>query len=181
VFAHCPAAAPSVAEAGQRKNRISDMVNISERSADAEDPAVPGHWEDDLIIAKPTHSAINTLVERSTACTMLVHLPTATSPAAVPACQHKRQLHESVATSCRTMIIGDARRRVPIRLDEARVALKRSAMPMSGVCISRVGRLTCEKTPAAPSGPYAQAARQAAVCWTNCLRMSTSIWCQSSR
>ena len=79
---------------GQRKNRILNMINIAERPAEAEDRAVPGHWEGDLIIGKQNQTAIGTLVERQTGYVMLLHLPEGYKP---------EQVRDVLAAKIRTL------------------------------------------------------------------------------
>ena len=79
-------------QAGQRKNRIPDMVNIAERPPEADDRRVPGHWEGDLLIGKRNQTAIGTLVERASGFAMLVALPDGYKPEHVaPALARKVQ------------------------------------------------------------------------------------------
>jgi len=57
-----------------RRQKIQDIISISERPKETEGRRIPGHWEGDLIVGKGHKSAIGTLVERTTRLTLIVPL-----------------------------------------------------------------------------------------------------------
>ena len=83
------------AKGGTRRSglgQLVDTVSIRERPAEAEDRAVPGHWEGDLLSgAKNTHMA--TLVERHSRFAMLIKVPSKDTATVVGALsKHVRKL-----------------------------------------------------------------------------------------
>jgi IS30 family transposase len=90
---------PKSHNAGSGQGHILDMVSIRERPAEAEDRAVPGHWEGDLLTgANDTHIA--TLIERHSRFTMLVKLPRKDTTTVVAAlAKHVRKLPEELRRS----------------------------------------------------------------------------------
>ncbi|MEJ6014590.1 IS30 family transposase, partial [Corynebacterium sp. H127] len=65
------------------RNRVAGLHNknwvygseITTRPPEADDRAIPGHWEGDLVLGKNQQSALITLIERRSRFTLLYHLP----------------------------------------------------------------------------------------------------------
>lgn len=76
--------ANGVTAKGMKRSLIPDAVSIRDRPAEAEDRAIPGHWEGDLL-AGGVASQIATLVERRSRFVMLVRLGAKTSDDVVAA------------------------------------------------------------------------------------------------
>lgn len=83
----------------QSRGRIVDAVSIRERPAEAEDRAVPGHWEGDLLCGSK-RSFIVTLVERQSRFVMLIKVPNSETATVVPALgRHVRKLPAALKRS----------------------------------------------------------------------------------
>jgi IS30 family transposase len=72
-----------------KRGQLPGMVMISERPAEVEDRAMPGHWEGDLILGANSRSAVGTLVERSSRLVLLLHMNGDRSAVAVDAAMRK--------------------------------------------------------------------------------------------
>jgi IS30 family transposase len=84
---------------GQSRGQIVDALSIRERPAEAEDRAIPGHWEGDLL-SGGKNSYIATLVERHSRFLMLIKVPSKETEAVVTALsQHVRKLPATLRRS----------------------------------------------------------------------------------
>ena len=92
----------SVTARNSEKGQISDMVMISQRPAEIEDRAVPGHWEGDLIIGAKGASQVGTLVERTSGLVLVIELPDGRTAIDLAA-GLQRQIATLPAQTCKTI------------------------------------------------------------------------------
>jgi IS30 family transposase len=86
-------------EHGQSRGKIVDAISICERPAEAEDRAIPGHWEGDLLVGGK-NSYLATLVERHSRFLMLIKVPGKETEAVVAALsRHVRKLPATLRRS----------------------------------------------------------------------------------
>lgn len=86
-------------DSGQSRGQIVDAVSIRERPAEAEDRAIPGHWEGDLL-SGAKNSYIATLVERHSRFAMLIQVSSKDTEVVVAALsQHVRKLPATLRRS----------------------------------------------------------------------------------
>lgn len=78
---------------------------LTDRPAEADDRAVPGHWEGDLIMGTGSRSAVGTLVERTTRYVLLLHLGDGKTAMNVEKAMHRAIL--TLTTELRRSITGD--------------------------------------------------------------------------
>jgi transposase, IS30 family len=84
---------------GQSRGQIVDALSIRERPAEAEDRAIPGHWEGDLL-SGAKNSYIATLVERHSRFAMLIKVPSKETAAVIAALsKHVRKLPATLRRS----------------------------------------------------------------------------------
>lgn len=76
-----------------KESNIPDLVSIEERPKEVEDRIIPGHWEGDLIMGQGNHSALGTLVERTTRTVILVQVDS----------KHAEHVAERFATELRSL------------------------------------------------------------------------------
>ena len=86
-------------EHGHSRGQIVDAISIRERPAEAEDRAIPGHWEGDLLVGAK-NSYVATLVERHSRFLMLIKVPSKATEAVIAALsQHVRKLPATLRRS----------------------------------------------------------------------------------